>query len=130
MDGLLLYTIGLVLFGLASKGWMMFAFMIPYALGGIAGPALQGLMSNEVPANEQGELQGGLTSLMSLSAIIGPWTMSFLFYHFSKPGSSVHLPGAPFFLGAILMLASTLLAIRSFKKVHHAVPAAESEVQA
>ncbi|RYD89121.1 MAG: MFS transporter, partial [Sphingobacteriales bacterium] len=70
--GLLLYTIGLVLFGVATQGWMMFAFMIPYALGGIAGPALQGIMTNEVPANEQGELQGGLTSLMSLSTIFGP----------------------------------------------------------
>ncbi|RYZ96262.1 MAG: MFS transporter [Sphingobacteriaceae bacterium] len=120
--GLSLYTIGLVLFGLATSGWMMFAFMIPYALGGIAGPALQGIMTNEVPANEQGELQGGLTSLMSVSTIFGPMVMSFIFYYFTKPDAPVHLPGAPFFLGAALMLASTLLAIRSFKKVHHSTP--------
>lgn len=117
--GLMMYTIGLVLFGLATQGWMMFAFLVPYILGGIAGPALQGIMSNEVPPNAQGELQGGLTSLMSLSAIGGPWVMSFLFYYFTKPGTPVHLPGAPFFLGALLMLISTLLAIRSFRKVHH-----------
>jgi DHA1 family tetracycline resistance protein-like MFS transporter len=78
--GLLLYTIGLVLFSFAWKGWMMFVFLIPYCLGGIAGPALQGYMSNSVPANEQGELQGGLTSLMSLSSIIGPPLMTCLFF--------------------------------------------------
>ncbi|RCH55155.1 tetracycline resistance MFS efflux pump [Mucilaginibacter hurinus] len=121
--GLLLYTVGLALFGVATEGWMMFAFLVPYALGGIAGPALQGIMSNEVPPNEQGELQGGLTSLMSLSAIFGPWIMSYIFYYFTKPGAPVHMPGAPFFLGAVLMLASTLLAIRSFKKVHAPQPA-------
>lgn len=38
-----------------SGGWMMFAFLVPYCLGGIAGPALQGIISNQVPANEQGE---------------------------------------------------------------------------
>jgi len=57
--GLLLYSVGLILFAMATQGWMMFAFMVPYALGGIAGPALQGIMTNQVPANEQGELQGG-----------------------------------------------------------------------
>ncbi len=61
--GLLFYCVGFVLFAFATKSWMMFAFMIPYALGGIAGPSLQGIISNEVPANEQGELQGALTSL-------------------------------------------------------------------
>src|SRR5260221_5212836 len=49
--GLLLYSIGLLLFAFATEGWMMFAFLIPYCLGGIAGPALQGYMSNSVPAN-------------------------------------------------------------------------------
>jgi DHA1 family tetracycline resistance protein-like MFS transporter len=64
--GLLLYAIGLILFAFASKGWMMFAFLVPYCLGGIAGPALQGYMSTSVPANEQGNLQGGLTGLIAV----------------------------------------------------------------
>jgi DHA1 family tetracycline resistance protein-like MFS transporter len=114
--GLLLYSTGLILFAFATHTWMMFAFMIPYALGGIAGPALQGLMSNQVPANEQGELQGGLTSLMSLSSIFGPWIMTTLFYYFTNFKKHLYLPGAPFILGAILMLLAALLAIRSFKK--------------
>jgi DHA1 family tetracycline resistance protein-like MFS transporter len=114
--GLLFYAVGLTLFALANKGWMMFAFMIPYALGGIAGPALQGVITEQVPANEQGELQGALTSLASLSSIFGPWLMTYLFYTFTKPGAAFILPGAPFFLGSFLMLLSALLAVRSFKR--------------
>jgi DHA1 family tetracycline resistance protein-like MFS transporter len=114
--GLTLYAIGMVLFGLANKSWMMFAYMVPYALGGIAGPALQGIMTNQVPANEQGELQGGLTSLMSLSSIFGPWFMTYIFYYFTNAKAPVYLPGAPYFVGAALMLLSAFLAIRSFKK--------------
>jgi DHA1 family tetracycline resistance protein-like MFS transporter len=114
--GLLFYAIGLLLFAVATKGWMMFAFMIPYALGGIAGPALQGVMTHQVPANEQGELQGALTSLASLSAIFGPWVMTYLFYKFTKTGAPFYFPGAPFVLGSFLMLLSVLLAVRSFKR--------------
>jgi DHA1 family tetracycline resistance protein-like MFS transporter len=114
--GLLLYAIGMALFGLATKGWMMFAFLIPYALGGIAGPALQGIMTHEVPPNEQGELQGGLTSLMSLSSIFGPWFMTYIFYYFTSSKAPVQLPGAPYFVAAVLMLISVFLAVSSFKK--------------
>ncbi len=114
--GLLLYTLGLLLFAFANQSWMMFVFLIPYCLGGIAGPALQGLISSEVPANEQGELQGGLTSLISATSIIGPPLMTNLFAWFTNPKAPVHFPGAPFLMGAILMLASTLLAARNFKR--------------
>ncbi|GAA3989221.1 TCR/Tet family MFS transporter [Mucilaginibacter dorajii] len=120
--GLLFYSLGLILFAVASKSWMMFAFMIPYALGGIAGPALQGTMTNQVPANEQGELQGGLTSLMSLSSIFGPWIMTTLFYYFTRNTTKLYVPGAPFILGALLMLIAALLAIRSFKKTKKLEP--------
>ena len=114
--GLLFYSIGLLLFALASKGWMMFAFIVPYTMGGIAGPALQGVITEQVPANEQGELQGGLTSIASVSTIFGPWIMTTIFYYFTKPGASVHFPGAPFILGAVCMLLSAILPVRSFKR--------------
>ncbi|MBS1684966.1 MAG: TCR/Tet family MFS transporter [Bacteroidetes bacterium] len=117
--GLLLYATGMVLFGLATQSWMMFAFMVPYALGGIAGPALQGIMTTEVPRNEQGELQGGLTSLISLSTIFGPWFMTWVFYFFTRSGAPVFLPGAPYYAAAILLLGSALLAVRNFRKVRH-----------
>ncbi|MGZ4001167.1 MAG: TCR/Tet family MFS transporter [Mucilaginibacter sp.] len=119
--GLLLYSIGMALFAFATKGWMMFVILIPYCLGGIAGPALQGYMSNHVPANEQGELQGGLTSLASLSTIIGPLVMFATFRLFTKPDAPFIFPGAHFILGAILMLLSAILAVLSFKKNKPAV---------
>lgn len=113
--GLLLYATGLALFAFAIKGWMMFAILVPYCLGGIAGPAIQGYMSNSVPANEQGELQGGLTSLISISSILGPLLMTESFYYFTKPNRFFQFPGAPFAIGAILMLLSAILAVRSFR---------------
>ncbi|SDX46106.1 TCR/Tet family MFS transporter [Hymenobacter psychrophilus] len=111
--GLLLYALGFVLFAFASKGWMMFAFLVPYCLGGIAGPALQGIISGQVPANEQGELQGALTSLMSLTSIVGPVLMTSLFSYFTRPSAPVYFPGAPFILAAVLTLISVTLAARS-----------------
>ena len=114
--GLGLYTIGFVLFALASQTWMMFAFMIPYALGGIAGPSLQGIISHHVPPNEQGELQGALTSLMSATSIIGPLLMTNIFSYFTSSAAPVHFPGAAMMLGAILTLISTLLAYKALVK--------------
>ncbi|BAV05705.1 MFS transporter, DHA1 family, tetracycline resistance protein [Filimonas lacunae] len=119
--GLLLYALGFTLFAFATKGWMMFAFMVPYALGGIFGPSIQGLISGEVPPNEQGELQGALTSLISATAIVGPPMMSSLFAWFTSKNAPVQFPGAPFLAGAVLTLISTFLAIRSFRKTQKPV---------
>jgi DHA1 family tetracycline resistance protein-like MFS transporter len=114
-SGLALYAIGMLLFGLANQSWMMFVFLIPYCLGGIAQPAIQAVMAGKVPPNEQGELQGALTSIMSLASIIGPLVMNNLFFYFTHSEAPVYLPGAPFFLGSILMLASAIIA---FKTLH------------
>lgn len=113
--GLLLYSIGFMLFAFASEGWMMYIFMVPYILGGIAGPAIQGLISTQVPANEQGELQGGLTSLQSVTSIIGPPLMTGLFAYFTRHDTALYFPGAPLLTAAVLSITSTVLAWRSFK---------------
>lgn len=113
--GLGLYALGLLLFAFATTSWMMFVFLIPYCLGGIAGPALQSIISGHVPPNEQGELQGALTSLMSATSIIGPPLMTNLFAWFTKKEAPVYFPGAAFFLGALLMILSTYLAYRTLK---------------
>jgi MFS transporter, DHA1 family, tetracycline resistance protein len=111
--GLGLYSIGLVLFAFATEGWMMFAFLVPYCLGGIAGPALQGIISSQVPSNEQGELQGALTSLMSVTSIFGPLLMAQLFSYFTAANAPVYFPGAPMLMGAMLTIVSLLLAMRA-----------------
>ena len=112
----MLYTLGLILFAFANQSWMMFAILIPYCLGGIAGPALQAVMSNQVPANEQGELQGALTSMMSLTSILGPLLMTYLFSHFTQHGNNVYFPGAPFLVGGAFMFVSMILVMRTFKR--------------
>lgn len=108
--GFSFYTLGLLLFAFASQTWMMFAFLIPYCLGGIAGPAMQSIISAHVPPNEQGELQGALTSMISLTSIAGPPLMTNLFAFFTKPSAPVQFAGAPFLLGALLMIGSTTIA--------------------
>ncbi len=114
--GLILYTLGLVLFAFASEGWMMFLFLVPYCLGGIAGPALQSKMASYVPRNEQGELQGALTSLMSLTTIIGPLIMNNLFKYFTTNRAPFYFPGVSFLLGALFMLMSVLIAWQLFSR--------------
>ena len=116
-SGLVLYAIGMLLFGLANASWMMFVFLVPYCFGGIAQPAIQAVMAGKVPPNAQGELQGALTSLMSLASIIGPFVMNNLFFYFTHSEAPMYLPGAPFFLGALLMAAAAIIA---FKTLHPA----------
>jgi DHA1 family tetracycline resistance protein-like MFS transporter len=108
--GLGLYTTGLLLFAFATQGWMMYAFTVVYCFGGIAGPALQGIMSGIVPPNAQGELQGGFTSMMALTAIVGPPLMNGLFGYFTGPDAPEYFPGAAMLLGALLCLISTVIA--------------------
>jgi len=114
--GLGLYALGFLLYALATRTWMIFAFTLVYCSGGIAGPALQGIISRQVPPNQQGELQGALTSLMSLTTIFGPPLMTNTFAWFTGPRAPVYLPGAALLLGAALMLVSAILARNSLKR--------------
>ena len=99
--GLGFYSLGFLLFAFSTEGWMMYAFTLVYCLGGIAGPAMQGVMSGVVPPNAQGELQGGFTSLMSATSIFGPPLMNNLFAYFTKPGGEIYFPGAAMLLGSL-----------------------------
>jgi DHA1 family tetracycline resistance protein-like MFS transporter len=114
--GLAFYAVGMLLFAFASEGWMMFVFLVPYCLGGICGPALQSVITKSVPSNEQGELQGALTSLMSATSIIGPPMMTNLFYFFTHDEAPFKFSGAPFFLAFILMAISVVITYSAFQK--------------
>ena len=116
ITGLIFYAIGLVLIAFASSGWMMYLYIIPYCIGGISGPALQGLATGKVASNEQGELQGAITILNSISVIIGPLLFSYVFFFFTIKGSAVYFPGAPYLLAALFMIISIFIAAKSFKK--------------
>jgi len=114
--GFVFYIIGLILFSFANAGWMMFAILTLYCLGGIAGPAIQGVMSNLVNAKEQGELQGAISATMSLSLILGPWMMTKIYAYFAAPESPIHFPGAAFMAGAIIAALSLGLILRAMNK--------------
>ena len=107
--GLILYTVGLVLFAFATSTWMMFAFLVPYCLGGVAGPALQSTLAGHVAPNQQGELQGALTGLMSLTTVLGPLLMNNLFTFFTSAKAPFLFPGVSFLLGAVFMLFSLII---------------------
>ncbi|MCL1667095.1 TCR/Tet family MFS transporter [Elizabethkingia ursingii] len=114
--GLGLYAVGMLLFAFATESWMMFAFLVPYCLGGICGPALQSVITGNVSKQEQGELQGALTSLMSATAIVGPPLMTNLFFYFTHDQAPFQFPGAPFFLAFIMLGMGALIAYFNFKK--------------
>lgn len=124
--GLFFNLMGLILFSIASTTLMLYTFLAVYVLGGLAGPTLQAFMSSQVPNNEQGELQGGLTSLMSLSAIFGPIMMGITFKSFTVEEN--YFPGAPFALGAVFSLICLILCYRTLRKVNE--PKAEDHSSA
>jgi DHA1 family tetracycline resistance protein-like MFS transporter len=115
--GLSVNIAGYVALALATRGWMMYAICIPFALGGLAGPAIQAILSREVGPSEQGELQGSLSSLQSLTAILGPLLATGLFARFAAPTASPRVPGATFFVAAAFNLLGMLLALRLFARM-------------
>ncbi len=115
--GFTLYCIGLLLFAFATKSWMMFAFLIPYCLGGIATPALQAIISNQVSDKEQGEIQGTLASVMSASTIVGPPLITGTFYYFTSNEAPFIFGGAPFILAFGLTVISTFIAFFALRKI-------------
>jgi DHA1 family tetracycline resistance protein-like MFS transporter len=89
-------------FGLATAGWMMFAALGAWFFGAIVFPTINALMSHRIAHDAQGELQGAVASLFSLSSIIGPPLLTHIFARFTSPTSSVHVPGAAFLTAALL----------------------------
>ena len=116
--GLSFWLVGMVLFAFASQGWMMFVFLVPYCLGGIGGPAMQGIMSNQVPDNEQGQLQGALSSLMGITSFVGPLIMNNLFAYFTSDKAPFKFAGMPFIAGGLCGLLAILVAIPSLRHYH------------
>lgn len=117
LGGFVLWSIGMGLYAVAVKGWMLYLFTIPYVLGGIAGPTLQGLMSNQVEDNEQGILQGTITSMTSITTILGPLISTGLFYYFTGENQIFYFPGAPYAMGSIFLVIACFFAYFSLKKI-------------
>lgn len=114
--GLLIGVFTMAGYGFATEGWMIYTILAVGSLGGISGPAAQGLISKNVAVDEQGAVQGALSSLGSVAGIIGPPVASNLFGYFISPKAPFALPGAAFFLGSFFILCALLLALRSFRR--------------
>jgi DHA1 family tetracycline resistance protein-like MFS transporter len=116
--GLGLATFTFLGYGLASQGWMMLVIIVFGSLGGVAGPAIQGLVAGTVAPHDQGKVQGALTSLMSLTSIVAPLVfVSGLFSYFTSSNAPLELPGAPFLLGSALWAISFLIVLRLFRRI-------------
>ena len=111
--GMSIFVLSCIGYGLAEEGWMIYLILLVGSLGGVTGPAVQGLLSRSVGADEQGGLQGSLASLTSIAGIIGPLIATKLFARYVVRD----LPGAAFFFSAFLVFCALLLAVRSFRKV-------------
>jgi DHA1 family tetracycline resistance protein-like MFS transporter len=108
--GILITVFVLIGIGFINQGWMMYAIILPYAFTGLVDPAIRSIVSGQVQSNEQGELQGIFTSLMSLAEIIGPPMYMWFYYNYknSIPGSNLGL-GTPFWLAGLIGLAAYIL---------------------
>jgi DHA1 family tetracycline resistance protein-like MFS transporter len=114
--GMVASALGFVAFGFADRGWLMYLFIVPFAFGGIAGPATQAMISRHVPPNEQGEIQGATMSLQGLTAIIGPVIGTRLLAAFGARGAQPYVPGAAFFASALLSGLGLAFALRLFAR--------------
>lgn len=111
--GMALGGFGFVAYGVATQGWMLYVIIVLSALQGLVYPSMSALLSQKVRVDQQGELQGGIASLYSLTTILGPLAMTQALGRFSELNAPVYLPGAAFFLAALLTGFSVMAMLRS-----------------
>ena len=109
LTGLLFAAFGFVLYGWAGSSITFFVAVAITALWQLAGPTSQSLMTQRVSASEQGELQGAIGSLRGIAMIIGPQMFAGTFTYFISRDH--HLPGAPWYLAALLVAISLVIAV-------------------
>jgi MFS transporter, DHA1 family, tetracycline resistance protein len=108
--GLLFGAVGFAIYGVASTSLQFWAAIPVMALWGIAGAAMQAMMSKLVAASEQGQLQGANASIMAVAGLIGPGLFSFTFAWSISQGGAAALPGLAFLLAAALLVVAVALA--------------------
>ena len=103
---------GMFCAGLARNGALFLASIPVISLWNMSMPAAQAIMTRRVSEREQGELQGALGSLRSITFLIGPGLFSLTYGWFIDPKHSLHIPGAPYFLAALLLLTAMVMSTR------------------
>src|SRR5205814_3027571 len=105
-------AVGMLIAGLARTSAVYIASIPIISMWNISFPAAQGMMTHRVSEREQGELQGAIQSLRSIAFVIGPFLFSGIFAWFINPKHSFYVPGAPYYLAAVLLFTAMLLATR------------------
>ncbi|WP_343744243.1 TCR/Tet family MFS transporter [Chitinophaga sp.] len=114
--GLLCMTIGYLLFAFAGWQWVLLPALIIYIAGSIQGTAMQSIVAGAMPDNEQGELQGGLGSLMGLTTLLAPPLLTSSFAWATARTSPVYFPGMPYLIAAVLTVCGLLLLLKGFRR--------------
>lgn len=110
--GLAFGAAGLVVFGMASTSSAFWLGIPVFALIGLFSPSTQGLMTRRVQPWEQGQLQGANSSIQGITGMIGPGLFTYVFARAIDAHGAAHVPGAPFLLAALLIVAAIALAWR------------------
>ncbi|HEY4284330.1 MAG TPA: TCR/Tet family MFS transporter [Chthoniobacterales bacterium] len=105
-------AVGMFLAGLARNGAVFLASIPVISLWNMSMPAAQSIMTRRVSEREQGELQGALGSLRSITFLIGPGLFSFVYGWCIDPKHSFHVPGGPYFLAAAMLFIAMLMSTR------------------
>ncbi|MBC7428563.1 MAG: TCR/Tet family MFS transporter [Bacteriovorax sp.] len=114
--GSVILVINFLLYALVTKSWMIYAATSLLLFTSIVMPSLQSMVTKGTPSEEQGELQGTLVSITSLTSIIGPLLYTGLFSFFTKPGRT-QFSGAPYVMAALITLICLLLVYSKRKKL-------------
>lgn len=115
VGGLLIMAASMVGYGLSSEPWIVYPIIVVGSFGGLAVPAMQGMISITVGADEQGGIQGSLTSLQSVAGFMGPPLATGVFGYFISKHAPFILPGASFFCSALIVGLAAIIAAKSFK---------------
>lgn len=109
------YALAFTAFGMATQGWMIIPILIASSICWVAFPALQSLITNQTPSQEQGELQGTLVSLTSLASILCPLIATKLFAIFTADKEGLYIPGAPYYFAAFVCFIAWIIMLRDKK---------------
>lgn len=112
ITGLTFGAIAFVIYGLAPTGSRFLIGILVMAFWGLYGPSAQGLMTRRVGPSEQGQLQGALSSVVTITGIVGPALFSLTFAAVIGSRRDWHLPGAPFLLASALLVVAIALVWR------------------
>ena len=113
--GLLYNVFVLILIGSLTNGWVLLVLTPVAAVGALVAPALTGIMSQRASDDQQGELQGVLTSINAIGMIVSPVMMTQAFFLFTREEAPIYLPGAGFFLAGFVMLLAFLAFTQSLR---------------